>query len=283
MVPKTVLAGTDFSPASEVAARQALGVARRAGARLVLAHAAALPDERLPASVADDRAQLGEIGERLRGQGAEISHVLVDGFADDALATAAHDLGADLIVTGAHGRRGLGRLLLGSTAERIIRIATVPVLVARGAPDAADGGFHRIVVASDFSEAGERGFDTALELAAPGATVDLVHFWQMPSISRAHAGGEVDATLADIRADAEEHGKRKGAEALASRDTSRATVRFQLREGDTRDGLVDLAKVSGADLIVVGSHGRRGLRRFLLGSVAESTVRHAPCSVLVVR
>jgi universal stress protein A len=105
----------------------------------------------------------------------------------------------------------------------------------------------------------------------------------MPSLSRAHATEEVDATMAEIRADMEDHGQRKGAESLAARDTTRATVRYQLREGDTRDGIVDLAKVSGADLIVLGSHGRRGLRRFLLGSVAESTVRHAPCSVLVAR
>jgi nucleotide-binding universal stress UspA family protein len=300
MTIRTVLVGTDFSPASDVACRQALGVARRAGARLVLAHAAALPDvpEGVPASmqgtaeaylqvlrgrIADDRTHLGEIGDRLSGQGAEVSHVLVDGFADEGLATAAHDLGADLIVTGSHGRRGLGRLLLGSTAERIVRVATVPVLVARGAAEAADGGYKQIVIATDFSDAAERGVDLALELAAPGGTVELVHFWQLPQLSRAHAAEEVDATVDDIRADMEAHGQKRGAESLARRDTSRATVRYQLREGDTRDGLVDLARASGADLVVVGSHGHRGLRRFLLGSVAESTVRHAPCSVLVTR
>jgi nucleotide-binding universal stress UspA family protein len=293
MIPRTILVGTDFSPASDVACLQALGVARRCGARMVIAHAAAIPDkpEGVPDSMrstaefylgalrerlATDRDQLDDLGERLSGQGVEVSHVLVDGFADEGLPTAAHDLGADLIVTGAHGRRGLGRLLLGSTAERVVRVATVPVLVARGSADAATGGFHRIIVATDFSEAAERGLDLALEVAAPDATVELVHFWQIPSLSRAHATDEVDATIADIRADMEEHGNRRGAESLASRDTSRAKVHYQLREGDTRDGIVDLAKVSGADLVVIGGHGHRGLRRFLLGSVADSTVRHAP-------
>lgn len=296
----TIVVGVDFSPSSEVACRQALGVARRAGARMVLAHAAALPEqpEGLPASMADtaqaylgvlrgriaeDQRALGELGDRLGGQGVEISHVLVDGFPDDALVTAARELGAELIVTGSHGRRGLGRILLGSVAERVVRGATLPVLVARGAAEAADGGFHRILVATDFSESAERGFDLALALAAEGAAIELVHFWQLPSLSRAHAPEEVDATLAEIRAGMEQHGAERGAEALATRDTTRAQVRYSLREGDARDGIIDLARITGCDLVVVGSHGRRGLRRLLLGSVAESTVRHAPCSVLVAR
>ena len=300
MAIRTIVVGVDFSPVSEVACRQAVGVARRAGARVVLAHAAAIPEqpEGLPSSMsdtaqaylgvlrgrmADDKRTLAEIGDRLGDQGVDISHVLVDGFPDDALVTAAHDLGAELIVTGSHGRRGLGRILLGSVAERVVRAAPVPVLVGRGAHDAADGGFHRILVATDFSDASERGFDLALSIAAEGAAVELVHFWQLPALSRAHAADEVDATLADIRAGMEQHGAERGAESLATRDTTRANVRYSLREGDARDGIVDLARIAGCDLVVVGSHGRRGLRRLLLGSVAESTVRHAPCSVLVAR
>jgi nucleotide-binding universal stress UspA family protein len=300
MAIRTVVVGVDFSPVSEIACRQAIGVARRTGARVVLAHAAAIPEqpEGLPTSMADtaqaylgvlrgrmadDKRALGELRERLEGQGPDVSHVLVDGFPDDALVTAAHDLGAELIVTGSHARHGLGRILLGSVAERVVRSSPVPVLVARGAAEAADGGFHRILVATDFSDASERGFDLALAVAADGAAVELVHFWQLPALSRAHAADEVDATLAEIRAGMEQHGAERGAEALATRDTTRADVRYSLREGDARDGILDLARVAGCDLVVVGSHGRRGLRRLLLGSVAESTVRHAPCSVLVAR
>src|SRR5687767_2067717 len=124
MAIRTIVVGVDFSPVSEVACRQAVGVARRTGARVVLAHAAAIPEqpEGLPSSMsdtaqaylgvlrgrmADDKRALAEISERLGGQGVDLSHVLVDGFPDDALVTAAHDLAAELIVTGSHGRRGL--------------------------------------------------------------------------------------------------------------------------------------------------------------------------------
>lgn len=297
---RTIVVGIDFSPAADVACRQAIGIARKLGARIVLAHAAAIPEEPegIPASmsttaqaylailrdrIAEDRQALTELEERLDSQGVDLSHVLVDGFADDAIVSAASELSADLIAVGSHGRHGFGRLVLGSIAERVVRSAHVPVLVARGAAEAADGGFKKILVATDFSEPAEHGLDLALDLVAADGSIELVHFWHLPALSRAHASEEVDATVAEIRAGMEQHGRERGADALAARDTSRATVRYSLREGDSRDGIIDLARVAGFDLIVVGSHGRRGLRRLLLGSVAEHTVRHAPCSVLVTR
>jgi len=297
---RTILVGVDFSPAAEVAGRQAIGVARRTGARVVLAHAAAIPEEPegLPSSmaktahayltilrnrVAEDRVQLEQLVARLGTHGVDLSSSLVDGFADEALVTAARDLSADLLVAGSHGHRGLGRALLGGVVEHVVRMASCPVLVTRGAAEAADDGYKRVLVATDFSDPAERGLDLALEMVAAGGSVELVHFWQMPVVPRTHARDEVDATLAEVRAGMEQHGRQRGADALAARDTSRVQVRYALREGDTRDGIVDLARIAASDLVVIGSHGRRGLRRFKLGSVAEYTVRHAPCSVLVAR
>jgi nucleotide-binding universal stress UspA family protein len=296
---RTIVVGVDFSPASEVACRQALGLARLRGARVVLAAVAAIPDppEGLPASmratadaylailrrrVTEEQSELVTLGERLSGQGAEISHVLVDGHPDEALVTAATDLGADLLVVGAHGRRGIGRIL-GSVAEKVVRTAGCPVLVARGAADAADGGYRRILAATDFSDAADRGLDLALELVAGDGTVELVHFWSLPPLSRAHASDAVAEVLDDLGRGLQAEARRRGTDAVAARDGSRGTVRYQLREGDPRDGILDLAVAAGADLVAVGSHGRRGLGRLLLGSVAQAIVRHAPCSVVVTR
>ncbi|MCB9565199.1 MAG: universal stress protein [Kofleriaceae bacterium] len=297
---RTIVVGVDFSSESELGCRQALAIARRSGARIVLVHAAAIPDPAvgLPDSmrgtadaylhvlrdrVTADQHALAELNARFAGQGAEISQVVVDGFADDAIPAAARELGADLLVVGSRGRRGLSRLLLGSVAERIVRAAEVPVLIARGAADAADGGFRRILVATDFSPAGEPALDVAFDVAAEGATIDLVHWWQVPSLSRAHAAEEVDATVAEIRAGVIEHGRRRAEESIALRDDASVTIAWHLREGDPQDGIQDWATGHDNDLIVVGSHGRRGLRRLILGSTAEATVRHATCSVLVAR
>jgi nucleotide-binding universal stress UspA family protein len=91
------------------------------------------------------------------------------------------------------------------------------------------------------------------------------------------------ATLEDIRqqqASSAEEITRRAAEALRNSGLSADTV---VREGDPRSSIVDEADEWGADLIVVGSHGRTGLTRWLLGSVAQAIVRHASCSVEVVR
>lgn len=298
MALATIVVGVDFSDEAALASRLALAVARRAGARLVLVHAAAMPDAAygVPDSmvgtrdaylailrdrVADDQRALGELRERLDGQGAEVSHLVIDGFADDAIGHTAEELGADLVVVGSRGRRGLSRLLLGSVAERVVRTSPVPVLVARGERDAADGGFRRILVATDFSAAAERGLALAREVAAADATIDLVHWWTVPQLSRAHATDEVDATLAEIRAEVTTAGERRCRAAIADVPAGGPSVRWHVVEGDAQDGVLEWATREGSDLIVVGSHGRRGLRRLILGSTAEAIVRHAPCSVLV--
>lgn len=263
MPVRTIVVGVDFSAPSELACRQAVAIARRAGARVVLAHAGAIPEEPegVPASmrataeaylkilrdrVADDHAALTELAGRLSGAGVEISQVLVDGFPDDALLAAAQDLGAELIVTGSHGRRGLDRVLLGSVAERVVRGAEVPVLVARGDAAAADGGFRTIVVGTDFSDAADRGLDLAVELAAPGAQIELVHFWAVPTLSRAHAADEVEATVGEIRSGKAQLARDRGAEAVAAR--AHAPIRYHDVEGDERDGLLAWAAERGADL-----------------------------------
>lgn len=91
------------------------------------------------------------------------------------------------------------------------------------------------------------------------------------------------ATLDDMRrqqASTAEQIIRSAGEALSSLGLATETV---VREGDPRSAIVDEAKEWGADLIVVGSHGRTGLTRWLLGSVAQAVVGHAPCSVEVIR
>ncbi len=279
---QTIVVGVDLSTRSELACRHALLVARRTGAKIVLVHATALPDqpEGLPASMRDtadaylailrkraagaDR-ELAELAARLSGQGAEISQVLVDGFADDGLLAAATEVHADLIVT------------VGPHAERIVRVAHGPVLVARGEPTA----YTKICVATDFTEAAEHALDLALALAPDDAHIDVVHFWDAPALPRGHATDEVDATVDEIRAGMVLHGNERGAATIAARGDARLS--YQLREGDPTEGIAAYAAAQACDLVVVGGHGRRGLRRLLLGSVAEATVRHAPCSVLVAR
>src|SRR5690606_23659256 len=96
---------------------------------------------------------------------------------------------------GTHGRTGLKRVLLGSVAERTVRLADHSVLVARGAAPAA--GYRHLVIGADLIAPTHAAYDQALPLAAAGARIDVIHGWQMSPLTIGAGGG----LLADYRAD----------------------------------------------------------------------------------
>jgi len=293
-----IVAGVDLSPASLVAVGQAMSLARHSGAALVLMMVGPIPDaaEGIPSSMkqaADrmyrvllerfdvERAQLEALRQRLLGQGVEVSHSMVNGFPDSGLIEGAERVAADLVAVGTHGRTGLRRLLLGSVAEKTVRLASSSVLVARGEATAAEGGFQRIVVGTDFSPLADLAIERSVAVAAPGASIELVHAWHVPSDYT--MDGSMALAQVDLRESLTADAARAGLELCATWKARGVELSFKALEGAERGALCDRADAIGADLIVVGSHGRRGLKRMVLGSVAEATVRHASCSVLVAR
>jgi nucleotide-binding universal stress UspA family protein len=274
---RRIVVGIDFSTGSDEALAHALGVARREGASLTLVHVGIVAEApEVPASMAiaartyrevllerlaRDRERLAALRERYEGQGVEISQAVYEGVPVNGVASAARDAGADLLVTGSHGRTGLRRIVLGSVAEHTVRLASSSVLVARG--DAPAAGYRRIVVGADFSRRTDLAVDGALKLAAADAVIDVVHCWEAPRALADH--GDLDTMAGHLR----------------SRSGLPLRV-IGLDEAPER-GLAEHADRVAADLVVVASHGRRGIDRLLLGSVAEATVRRAACSVLVAR
>jgi len=299
MQKRVVAVGVDLSPPSDLAALQAQRLARHLGAELVLIHVGYVPEPLLGSPqvrhhaerayyalvrdrLTEDRERLEALRQRLLGQGVEISHVVVQGhFPDTAITKTARELDAELIVVGTQGRTGFDRWWFGSVAETTVRAASSSVLVARGGPEAAEGGYRTILVGTDFSSLAEHAMARALDVAAKGAQIRVLHAWHMPGI----ISPESVVGLPELR-DAVEAGCRDQSQTLLRAWRERATgfaLDGEVLEGRARDVLVDRATALGADLIVVGSHGRRGVRHLLLGSVAEAVVRHAPCSVLVAR
>jgi nucleotide-binding universal stress UspA family protein len=293
----TIMVGVDFSPESEIAIAHALELSRRMGTTLTLALATFIPDgpeglspsmyatytrysEILKERLGEERGQLAALRARYTGRGVELSQVLLDGRPEDRLPEASKQLGAVLTVVGTHGRTGFRRLSLGSVAERVVRTEERPVLVARG--DAPAGGYRHIVVGLDFSPASRKAVQAALSYLAPGGTLDLVHCWQLPAWSFASGAPNVADNFGQLQADLVEDLAETGKKWLAEVGKIDGEVRFHSFERSPAAGLDHWARERGADLIVVGSHGHRGLRRWLIGSVAEATVRHAPCSVVVV-
>jgi len=138
-----------------------------------------------------------------------------------------------------------------------------------------------ILVPTDLSEGAEAALDYACELANKlGATVHLVHVIGIPALGVPELGVAVTSTVIDqLIAEGQ-----TSVDALADARRDRTKFgRILLKTGDARDVIDQTAQELGIDLIVMGTHGRRGLKRALLGSVAETVVRSAPCPVLTVR
>ena len=142
--------------------------------------------------------------------------------------------------------------------------------------------FHRIVVPTDFSECAEDAWALARRMAAErGTELILVHVLvEAPLYSE---GPFNMGHTRDVFAAARGWGERALAERVEAGRAAGIQVRAELRTGRPHDEIVALATDAKADLIVIGTHGRDGLNRALLGSVADRVVHLAPCPVLTVR
>jgi len=294
---RKIVVGTDLTDGAATALEAGIDLARHVDAEVVLVHATMVPDYETPfrnppseltrameALVDERRERMQELRERYDGRGARLSQVFVDAVPARGIAQVAEEVDADLVVVGTHGRKRLRRLLLGSVAKRVVRHCKRSVLIAR--PRRGQGFHERVLVPTDFSATAEVALQTALALVADRGTIELLHCWQLPNevsggwaLAKKLPGKHVRS----LRTAFEDAAQEAGAELLARYPSDRAEARFSYLQANPKDGILRKLDQDPFDLVVVGNRGRRGLTRWLLGSVAESVVRHAPCSVLVAR
>lgn len=197
---------------------------------------------------------------------------------DQIVETLSGDAAFDLVVMGTHGRSGIGRVLLGSVTEKVVRHAPCSVLAVR--PRGETTAFMRILCPVDFSDDSRRAVKRAAELAAPsGAGITLLHVIEPPVT---YTG---EPPVSDFLGSIEKQSTQLLVEWASDLKSKIATpVATEIRIGSAgAQTLAVLHKHPELDLVVLGSHGRTGIRRALLGSVAEKIVRHAACAVLVDR
>lgn len=290
---RTIVVATDFSDNAGVALAWGKEIARRHGALLVLAHAAPpetlaapefvpLPPEVHESLHADAIAQLeGEV-KALRDAGWQVDGEVVCSHPAPGVLDIAERRAADLIVAGTRGRTGWKRILLGSTAARLVREAPCPVLTVHPSDTAEPRGIHTVLVPTDFSEDAARAADAAARLLGPydgERRIVLLHAYRVP-IDAAHVPAK--ALLEAIRSVEEQASA--GLEALAATlRPAGAAVETHAVQGYPAEVILDEAARRGADLIAIATRGRSGLGRMLLGSTAESVLPNAPCPVLTVR
>ncbi len=287
--PRKILVATDFSPGAARALEVALAVAAPGKAEVHVVHAleiplpmfepyaVALPPELIGAARKTAQDKLAVISNKIRAQGLGGTTHLGEAPASMCVAERAKELAADLVVIGTHGHTGFKRFLLGSVAERTVKESPVSVLTVKG--DGHAEAPKVIVVGVDFSKHSEEAVALAADWArAFGATLHLVHGLElrMPFVT------PYEVAVPEALIDAAYAEGRKRLDSLAA-SIAGVEVRTELASAPAHAALDGVAERVRADLIVTGSRGLGGFKHAVLGSVAERTLRHAPCSVLTVK
>lgn len=284
-----IVAATDFSAAASVAGERAAQLCAEHGARLSLAHVinsnwateirAWLDNsEQWQARLAQQATNSLEAEvARLGAQGAAVEPLLLQGSPVAALADAVQAQNTQLLVTGARGSSPLHQLLLGTTAERLLRKVSCPLLLVRLAPTQR---YQRVLIPLDFSPWSERAVDLGLQLS-PGAVLVLMHSFTIPFEEKLRFAGVDDATLDHYRERARNDARERMEDFVQTRALAPERYQLCLTEGDAPQHILNQARERGCDLIVIGKHGRHAAEELLLGSVTKHVVSEAECDVLV--
>ena len=262
-----ILVATDLGDAGDQAIETAVAWSRHFQGAMTVVHVA-------PHAQGHDQAR-ARLAERIAALTAEadIDLRVTHGAPADQILALADEVSADLIVLGGREAGGM-RWIFGSVADRVLTRARIPVLVARPAGNASP----HILAATDFSEpslpAVAAAHEVSRRFSAPVTIVHVIesddHHSGISALTRQEGADPEVISAARARL-------REICNQSPETDTSRVVV------GDAARNILQLAERLPASLVVVASNGRRGLARFVVGSVAARLVRDASCSVLVVR
>ena len=295
LVIRRVLVPIDFSPPSREALAFVLPLVEKFHAELHLVHVFA-PDYPLSSMMAlplivPDVDVEGRVRSHLKSVAKKEAIVIrqenmhaIRGRPFEEICRLARDLQIDLIATATRGRTGLKHLVLGSTAERVVRHAPCPVLVVHPTGSAAKRrrpAFKKILVPVDFSAGSAKGLDYAKALAREFGSrlvllnsVDLHYYSTNPEY--------ILYDLSPLLAAAERAARNQMQDLVEGTDWGGIAVETLLESGHAGDQICRRAEERGTELIVTSTHGKTGLEHTFIGSTAEYVVRHAPCPVLVV-
>ena len=290
-----VLIATDFAPHAEDALALVGNLAMPDGSAVRIVHvvepfppisslAPISIDEMAEAVEREAMAQLDRKRAIFRERAFEVQTALVLGRPAEMIVDEAQRFRADLVVMGSRGRRRVASALLGSVSAEVVDRAPCPVLVARGRT------LTHLVLAEDGSRVSATGADLVSNTPAlrslPVTVVSVVDAPFPSTSANSDAGPSMHAA---IRAyydslPALREAMARVANSRAAQLTDAGSISSaEVREGDAAQQLIDAAAAMGADCIVIGSHGRTGISRLFLGSVARAVLFNAPCSVLIVR
>jgi nucleotide-binding universal stress UspA family protein len=291
-----VLLPTDFSPSSAPAFRYAVEWAKVFEAQLTLLHVHPLhPGLDIDAAVAQKfldeqrkvaREELENLLAEARKQVPGASMELLAGLPSEYICQVAREKKCDLIIMGTHGWTGFNRVLFGSVAERVIQRAPCPVLSIPHREPEDISAMHllqilprQVVLPLEFSDCSMDAYEYAVQIAKWfDVPLTLIHaieplsysldFTLTHPLQEKTNRDKVEKRLADLTAVLSEQG---------------LSARYELLDKPTIIGILETSAIQQADLIVMGTHGRKGLTRLVLGSTACKVLEQSPYPVLTVK
>ena len=294
-----ILFPTDFSGYSNGVLDHALAWAEMFGADVHMLHVVTVhnfdpfnpdlgfPDVDMDVSLHESaKKQMEEIAGYAAGKATNVTREARTGFSPwTEIVNAAAEQEADLIVMATHGRKGLQKLFLGSTADQVLEHAPCPVLLLR--PDEDEvlppaGEVESILLPTDFSDEASQAAPLALKLAEQfGAKLTVFHSVEQDVPPPYYAAGitsifELNDSVLDVS-------RGQMAKLIPDDLAEKIEHEFVVREGSSAQQIVSLAREAAIDLIVMATHGYSGLEEVLIGSTTDRVVRNTPCPVLVVR
>ena len=295
---KRIMVPLDGSELAERALTPALSMAKHTGAELLLlnapmiapaltavVHTYDLPtfDLSMKKMHAEGEEYLTHKRDTLRHNGVVIRKQVVEGDPATVIVETAAEERVDLIIMSTHGYAGLERWVMGSVTERVLQQAPCPVLVVRSRQP-----ITKVVITLDGSELAEQalapGLATAACFDAPVTLLRVKEQNNQPNPQFVRQLEHVEAGLGqhmldDFYANADNYLERKRIE---GQDTYRHLESVTM-QGAPANLIVDYVENNGVDLVVMATHGRTGIGRWVYGSVAQKVLRSVPCAMLVVR
>lgn len=280
---RRILCATDFSTRSQRALRRAGLIARRLDADLTLLH---VVDDDQPTALIDlEKHEAAKLLDETIHAVAELRNVrcapgIVTGKAFDGILRTAQRIVAHLIVLGRHRKELLQDMFIGTTAERVIRTGSFPVLMVK---KEVDRPYARVLAAMDASDVSAHAIKTALSLGLfADVPVDVVHAYLAVGKGRLSVAGvkqdEIDSYLSSER----EQAAAELRASLAQHGLHDHGWPIRLEEGRPFEAISRVVSELMPDLLVIGTHGRAGFAKLLLGSVAEEVLRILEVDTLAV-
>ncbi len=279
---KKILCATDLSLRADLAVDRAAGLAAQFGAELRLLH---IVDEDQPREIVEvetqrARAALEARVAAIRPPIPNIQCEIAAGSAFDSIVKKAHTWNADLLVLGAHRRRILRDVVVGTTIERVMRTGQHPVLMVNAATLVR---YESVLLALDASDASARAVRAAQSLSLlDNVHVSVVHAFEPLYKGMLGWAGVREDTITEYSANWEREAGEEIRRFLSQLGLDGAAAHVVLEEGAPFSAIKGAVERLRPHLLVIGTHGRTGLARALLGSVAERVLSEIECDILAI-